>query len=113
GLITFGGRPGARLRGTLELVRLDAATGQVAGRTELESASGGDVTWFDQPRVTPDGRRLLIVYGSFEHFIADAAEGKVLHRYPRLLNPSALTPDGARVIGAGLDDVRAYEVATG
>ncbi|HEV3078726.1 MAG TPA: WD40 repeat domain-containing protein [Gemmataceae bacterium] len=113
GVTTFEDKPYTELRGKLELVRLDTANGKVLDRSTLKSASTGDPSWFEQPRLTADGRTLLLSYGPVEIFLADAVTNKELHRYSLFLDRAALSADGKWMIGGSLGGLEVYDTATG
>ena len=113
GATTLEDKPYTELRGKLELVRLDLANGKVVARTELKSDSRGDTAFFDRPRLSRDGRVLLLMYGVNELYLADAVANKPLHHHIVFLDKPGLSPDGKRIIGAWSQEIDVYDAATG
>jgi WD40 repeat protein len=113
GVVTSEDKPYSELRGKLELVRVDASSGKVVDRTELKSQSRGDTAWFEQPRLSPGGRFLVMSYGLAEEFVADAVENKALYYHSAFLSQPALSADGKQIIAVFLQDLGVFEAATG
>jgi WD40 repeat protein len=113
GATTMENKPDTELGGKLELVRVDLATGKVVARTELKSDSGGNLAFFHRPRLSRDGRVLLMMYALIDVYIADAMATKVLHHHGLFLQWPALSPDGKRIIGMSLQEIGVFEAATG
>jgi WD40 repeat protein len=113
GVTTLEDKPYTELRGKLELVRLDPATGKVVSRTELKSDSRGDLAFFDQPHLSRDGRVLLIKYAVNELYLVDTVANKALHHHIVFLDNPALSADGKRMIGVSFQDIAVFEAATG
>lgn len=113
GVATHENKPYTELRGKLELVRLAAATGKIIDRTRVPTDGTGDLMWFEQPRLTSDGRSLILAYGVSEVNIADATLNKIRHHYVFILDQCALSPDGKWFVGADLENLRVRETATG
>jgi WD40 repeat protein len=113
GVTTYEERAYSELQGKLELVRLDAATGKVIDRAKIESKSTGDLSWFEQPLLTPDGRTLALPYWMIEVSVVDAAANKVLHFHSISSTRFAVSPDGKWLVGADRNAIRMYDTTTG
>ncbi len=113
GVVTLEDKPYTELRGKLELVRLDLASGKVLARIRLESASTGDTAWLDQPSLSSDGRTLIMTYGVSEVLVADTAANRALHHHAVFLSRPTLSADGKQMMGVFLQDIAGFETATG
>lgn len=97
--------------GASELVRIDLATGKVVARAELKASSPG--SFFDQPRLSADGRLLLVSYNFSELFVADAVATRPMHHHLHFLDRPDLSPDGRKIVGFFSDRLLVYDAATG
>lgn len=111
GAVDFNAPKGSRVNGRLELIRLDAGTGKVLGRTPVETRSSGSALWFDRPQFSADGKRLAVGYGGLDMSVYAAETMNLVRRHDA--SWAALSPDGTLVIDADPDSLAGYAADTG
>jgi WD40 repeat protein len=112
GITGFDHPKDSSLRGRLDLLRLDPTSGKVLARIEPKTASEGDVQWFDQPRVSSDGRTLLVRYGMTELFVVDLPNDKVVTR-PLGFWAADVSPDGKWLVCDKGNGIAVHDAQTG
>jgi WD40 repeat protein len=113
GVVDYRAPAGSRVDGRLELVRLDAATGKLLARADVETETGGSTAWFQRPEFSADGARLALPYGGFEVSVYDTKTWKLVRRHGVLAAAVALAPDGTWLATGESGELTGYDAATG